>query len=60
MYNRISYGSHSKYLAVTSDLTRREFFLLLPLLMATLILGVYPGIILNSLHLMASSLIYHT
>jgi NADH-ubiquinone oxidoreductase chain 4 len=58
MYNRISYGAHSKYLAVTSDITRREFMLLLPLLIATVAFGVYPNIILNNLHLAVSSLIY--
>lgn len=58
MYNRISYGAHSKYLAVTTDITRREFMLLLPLFIATVAFGVYPDTILSTLHLVASSLIY--
>jgi NADH-ubiquinone oxidoreductase chain 4 len=60
MYNRISYGSFSKYLSVTNDVSRREFMLLLTLLIPVVILGVYPNVILNSLHLVASSLIYQT
>jgi NADH:ubiquinone oxidoreductase subunit 4 (subunit M) len=39
-YNRVSFGSYSPYLALTSDLTRREFHGLLPLGF----LAVYYGI----------------
>jgi NADH-ubiquinone oxidoreductase chain 4 len=60
MYNRISYGSFSKYLSVTSDVSRREFMLLLTLLIPVILLGIYPNVILNSLHLVVSSLIYQT
>jgi NADH-ubiquinone oxidoreductase chain 4 len=59
MYNRISYGSFSKYLVVTNDVSRREFILLLTLLIPVVFIGVYPNVILNSLHLTVSSLIYH-
>jgi NADH-ubiquinone oxidoreductase chain 4 len=58
MYNRISYGSFSKYLVVTNDVSRREFILLLSLLIPTIVLGVYPNIILNTLHLGVTNLIY--
>ena len=59
LYNRISYGSHSKYLLPANDINRREFMLLLPLLLATVLFGVFPNIILDSLHFSASSLLYN-
>ena len=58
MYNRISYGSYSKYLPVTSDISRREFMLLLTLLIPTLALGIFPNTILNTLHLSVTALLY--
>jgi len=59
LYNRISYGSHSPYLAVTSDLTRREFILLISLIMPIFIFGLFPNIILDTLHVSATSLLYN-
>ena len=54
LYTRISYGSYSDLIndltGIIKDINRREFFLLLPLLLATVILGVFPNIVLNDLH----------
>jgi NADH-ubiquinone oxidoreductase chain 4 len=58
MYNRISYGSYSKYLPVTKDVSRREFMLLLTLLIPTLALGIFPNAILSTLHLSVTALLY--
>jgi NADH-ubiquinone oxidoreductase chain 4 len=58
MYNRISYGQHSQYYPVTNDLSRREFMLLFSLLIPTVVLGVFPNIILNNLHFSVSTLLY--
>jgi NADH-ubiquinone oxidoreductase chain 4 len=58
MYNRISYGSYSKYLPVTKDVSRREFMLLLTLLIPTLALGIFPNTILSTLHLSVTALLY--
>lgn len=58
MYNRISYGAYSKYLPVTKDVSRREFMLLLTLLIPTLALGVFPNTILDTLHLSVTTLLY--
>jgi NADH-ubiquinone oxidoreductase chain 4 len=40
LYNRVCFGTFTPYLTRFADLTRREFFLLLPYLLLTLILGV--------------------
>lgn len=53
LYNRVCFGSMSPYLAGSidnRDITRREWYVLLPLIILTLLLGVYPQIIFESLH----------
>lgn len=58
LYNRIAFGSWSKYLNYTIDLTRREFMLLLPLLFVAVVFGIFPNIILDSVHASTSGLLY--
>jgi len=62
MFNRISFGgSFTKFFDENiSDVTKREFFLLFVLVAFTVILGIYPSIILDGLHFNVSSLIYST
>lgn len=62
MYNRIVFaGSVSKYLLVNiPDINKREFILLITLIMFTIIFGIYPSPILDGLHYNVSSLIYHS
>jgi NADH-ubiquinone oxidoreductase chain 4 len=61
MFNRIAFGgSFSKYFKVNiPDLNKREFYILLILVVFTVILGIYPAPILDGLHYSASSLIYY-
>jgi NADH-ubiquinone oxidoreductase chain 4 len=59
MYNRISYGSFSPYLVTMPDLTRAEFHLLLTLLIPTLLLGIFPDVILETLNVSVTSLLYN-
>ena len=60
MYNRISFGGIlSKYFRTnTPDINRREFVLLIPLIILTVLLGIYPEIVLSGLHYATSTLIY--
>lgn len=59
IYNRISYGSYSPHLKPIKDITRREFFLLVSLLLPVVILGIFPNFILESLHVSVTNLIYN-
>lgn len=59
-YNRMVFGQISPYLNNVHDLTRREFNLVLPLLFLTFLLGIFPNILLDPLHLPVSSLIINT
>lgn len=60
MFNRIAFGgSFSKYFTTNIvDVNRREFFMLLTLVLFTVVLGIYPAPILDGLHYSVSSLIY--
>jgi NADH-ubiquinone oxidoreductase chain 4 len=62
MYNRIAFGgSFSKYFTTTiADINKREFIILFTLVMFTVILGIYPAIILDGLAYSSSLLIYNT
>jgi NADH-ubiquinone oxidoreductase chain 4 len=62
MFNRIAFaGSYSKYFLVNiPDVNKREFFILLTLVVFTVVLGIYPAPILDGLHYSVSSLIYYS
>ena len=60
MFNRIAFGgSFTKFFKENiSDLTKREFFILFVLVVFTVILGIYPSVILDGLHYSVTNLIY--
>ena len=58
LYNRLSYGSYSPYLKPLRDVNRREFMILISLLIPTVLLGVYPNVILETLHASVTTLLY--
>jgi hypothetical protein len=60
MYNRIVFGgSLSAHFSVNiPDLNKREFVMLLALVIPTVLLGIYPSPILDGLHYSVSTLIY--
>lgn len=62
MFNRIAFaGSFSKFFLYNiPDLNKREFLILLPLVVFTIILGVYPAPVLDGLHYSVSALIYQS
>ena len=59
LYNRISYGIYSPHLKPIKDISRREFNLLITLLLPTVLLGIFPNVILDGLHFSVSSLLYN-
>ena len=58
LFNRVSYGNLSPYLPTLKDINRREFYLLISLLIPTVILGIFPNILLDSLHASVSALLF--
>lgn len=61
LYNRIVFGGTlSAYFAVSlPDLSKREYTMLIALIIPTVLLGIYPGPILDGLHYSVSTLIYN-
>lgn len=59
LYNRLSYGTYSPGLRPLTDISRREFIILISLLIPTIALGIYPNVILNSVHVSISTLLYN-
>ena len=63
MFNRITFGgSFSKFFEenIYDDLHKREFIMLFILVLFTVILGVYPSLILNGITLFCNNgLIYY-
>lgn len=49
MYNRVVSGTVSPYLHTIPDLFRKEYYILLPLILLTILLGVYPSFITSDI-----------
>lgn len=60
MFNRTAFaGSYSKFFIVNlPDLNKREFYMLLTLMVLTVILGIYPAPVLDGINYSATTLIY--
>ena len=58
LFNRIAYGNlKTQYIKKYVDLNKREFFTFLPLILGTLLTGIYPDLFLNSIHMSVNMLI---
>jgi len=58
LFNRISYGNlKMQYLKNYIDINKREVFIFFPLIVGTLIIGLYPEIFLTSMHMSVNTLI---
>ena len=49
VYNRITSGSQSPFIFTIPDLYRKEYYILLPLLVLTIILGIFPSFITSDI-----------
>jgi len=60
LYNRIAFaGSFSSYFSSSvGDLTKREYYILITLVLFTVGLGLYPSPILDGLHYTSSLIVY--
>jgi len=58
LFNRIAYGNlKTQYLHNFVDIGHREFLIFLPLLLGTLIMGIYPSIFLDPIHMSVNFLL---
>lgn len=58
LFNRISFGAYSQYLGKAKDVSRREFMILISLIIPAFVLGIFPNVILNDLHMAVTDLLY--
>jgi proton-translocating NADH-quinone oxidoreductase chain M len=60
LFNRVAFGNIKvQYMNVFSDVDKREFATLLPLVILTLVMGIYPEIFLDPMHLTCNNLLGH-
>jgi NADH-ubiquinone oxidoreductase chain 4 len=61
MFNRIAFSGSfffKNWFEYLPDLNKREFFMLIVLVLFTIVLGIYPSIILDGLHYYTYNLLY--
>ena len=59
LFNRVTFGAYSNYLNYTTDMNRREFNVILPLFVLTLLVGLAPNLIIDNIDISVSSLLYN-
>lgn len=58
--NRLLYGVvKPHFISSFSDVSRREFFMLVPIILGILWMGIYPEPFLDAIHCSTSNLVYH-
>lgn len=58
LFNRIAYGNlKTQYTTMFLDLSPREFVVFLPLVLGTIIVGIYPNVFLTTIHMSVNNLI---
>jgi NADH:ubiquinone oxidoreductase subunit 4 (subunit M) len=58
LFNRIAYGNlKTQYITKFIDLNKREFYIFVPLILGTILMGLYPKIFLDPIHLSVNLLL---
>jgi len=58
LYNRVAFGNiRTSHISAFQDLERREFMVFLPCVFLTFLMGIYPEIFLNAMHVSITHLI---
>ena len=58
LYNRVAFGNiNINYINPLSDITYREFVIFIPLVLMIILMGIYPNIFLNYIHLSVYNLL---
>eukprot|EP00003_Mantamonas_plastica_P017117 TRINITY_DN28543_c0_g1_i1.p1 TRINITY_DN28543_c0_g1~~TRINITY_DN28543_c0_g1_i1.p1 ORF type:complete len:490 (+),score=-269.39 TRINITY_DN28543_c0_g1_i1:104-1573(+) len=61
LYNRVSFGSlNVQYIKQFVDMNRREMAVFIPFIFLTLLMGIYPEIFLDTMHVSVANLIEHS
>ena len=60
MYNRVTSGSISPYIHTIPDIFRKEYYILIPLIILTIFLGIYPSFISADIEFGLSNFLFMT
>ncbi len=60
LYNRVCFGNlKTQYNDIYLDISKREFYVILPLLLLTVVMGIYPNLFLENLYSCTLFLLYN-
>nr|AGH24378.1 NADH dehydrogenase subunit 4 [Reclinomonas americana ATCC 50283] len=60
LYNRVVFGNLKiEYIQFFYDVTRREFLVFVPLVILVFVMGIYPDVFLDAMHVSVANLIEH-
>jgi len=60
LFNRVAFGNIKiQFMGAFSDINKREFATLFPLVILTLVMGIYPAIFIEPMHISCSNLLAH-
>nr|WBU10908.1 NADH dehydrogenase subunit 4 [Malassezia sp.] len=59
LFNRVTFGTYSEYLNYTTDMNRREFHVILPLFVLTVLIGFVPNLVIDNIDVSVTTLLYN-
>lgn len=57
LYNRIAFGTITPYIHKFNDINLKELFIFIPLILLTLLMGIYPDLFLDTMHISVTNLL---
>ena len=57
LYNRVAFGSLTNYIVAFNDINKREMMIFVPFIILTLLMGIYPNIFIDTMHMSVSNLL---
>ena len=57
LYNRVAFGALTNYIVAFNDINKREMMIFVPFIILTLLMGIYPNIFIDTMHMSVSNLL---
>ncbi len=57
LYNRVAFGALTNYIVAFNDVNKREMMIFVPFIILTLVMGIYPNIFIDTMHMSVSNLL---
>jgi proton-translocating NADH-quinone oxidoreductase chain M len=59
LYNRVAFGALTNYIVAFNDINKREMMIFVPFIILTLVMGIYPNIFIDTMHMSVSNILEH-